>query len=198
MLRSWVIGLSLLATPVLADPCEAIPEQGPLPTYLSFAAEFSGPVVHVIDGDSLCVAVGPGHEKWVEVRLADFHAPESGDADGPSTKAALARIALGQPATCVASLRTYDRIAARCSIAGQPIGDAMHASGGKEGGNGSRPPFLQSRGLMSDTGPISGAFRNCASARAAGAAPVRRGSPGYGAHLDADGDGVACEPYRGR
>ncbi|WP_144423521.1 excalibur calcium-binding domain-containing protein [Sphingopyxis sp. 113P3] len=36
-------------------------------------------------------------------------------------------------------------------------------------------------------------FPNCAAARAAGAAPVRRGSPGYGKHLDRDGDGVGCE-----
>lgn len=42
-----------------------------------------------------------------------------------------------------------------------------------------------------------GVFRNCASARAAGAAPLYRGQPGYGPHLDRDGDGVACEPYRG-
>lgn len=41
-------------------------------------------------------------------------------------------------------------------------------------------------------------FRNCAAARAAGAAPVRRGDPGYGPHLDRDGDGVGCEPYRRR
>lgn len=46
--------------------------------------------------------------------------------------------------------------------------------------------------------PASGAFRNCAEARAAGAAPVRRGDPGYGPHLDRDNDGVGCEPYRGR
>ena len=39
----------------------------------------------------------------------------------------------------------------------------------------------------------SGAFRNCSEARAAGAAPVRRGDPGYGTHLDRDGDGVGCE-----
>ena len=44
----------------------------------------------------------------------------------------------------------------------------------------------------------SRAFRNCAEARAAGAAPVRRGEPGYGPHLDRDNDGVGCEPYRGR
>lgn len=38
-----------------------------------------------------------------------------------------------------------------------------------------------------------GAFRNCTAARAAGAAPVRRGDPGYGQHLDRDNDGVGCE-----
>lgn len=36
-------------------------------------------------------------------------------------------------------------------------------------------------------------FANCAQARAAGAAPVRAGDPGYGRHLDRDGDGVGCE-----
>lgn len=36
-------------------------------------------------------------------------------------------------------------------------------------------------------------FRNCSEARAAGAAPVRRGQPGYGPHLDRDADGVGCE-----
>lgn len=42
------------------------------------------------------------------------------------------------------------------------------------------------------------AFANCAAARAAGAAPVRRGEPGYGPHLDRDGDGIGCEPRRRR
>lgn len=36
-------------------------------------------------------------------------------------------------------------------------------------------------------------YRNCAAARAAGAAPVRIGDPGYARHLDRDGDGVGCE-----
>lgn len=39
----------------------------------------------------------------------------------------------------------------------------------------------------------SSSFANCSAARAAGAAPVRRGDPGYGPHLDRDGDGVGCE-----
>ncbi len=36
-------------------------------------------------------------------------------------------------------------------------------------------------------------YRNCSAARAAGAAPLRRGDPGYARHLDRDGDGRACE-----
>lgn len=36
-------------------------------------------------------------------------------------------------------------------------------------------------------------FRNCREARAAGAAPVRIGDPGYAPRLDRDGDGIGCE-----
>jgi hypothetical protein len=36
-------------------------------------------------------------------------------------------------------------------------------------------------------------FENCDAARAAGAAPIYRGEPGYRPGLDRDGDGVACE-----
>ena len=36
-------------------------------------------------------------------------------------------------------------------------------------------------------------YGNCSEARAANAAPVHRGDPGYGRHLDRDGDGVGCD-----
>lgn len=36
-------------------------------------------------------------------------------------------------------------------------------------------------------------YANCTAARAAGAAPVRRGDAGYARHLDRDGDGIGCE-----
>ena len=54
-------------------------------------------------------------------------------------------------------------------------------------GDGGAPPAPQRA--------LSGSlyFPNCASARAAGAAPVRSGQPGYGRHLDRDGDGIGCE-----
>jgi len=36
-------------------------------------------------------------------------------------------------------------------------------------------------------------YQNCAAARAAGAAPIMAGQPGYSRKLDRDGDGIACE-----
>lgn len=36
-------------------------------------------------------------------------------------------------------------------------------------------------------------YANCTAARAAGAAPIYRGQPGYRSGLDRDGDGIACE-----
>jgi hypothetical protein len=41
-------------------------------------------------------------------------------------------------------------------------------------------------------------YPNCNVARAAGAAPMFAGQPGYRSGLDGDGDGIACEPYRAR
>lgn len=41
--------------------------------------------------------------------------------------------------------------------------------------------------------PVNVSYENCAAARAAGAAPVYSSDPGYGRHLDRDGDGVGCE-----
>jgi micrococcal nuclease len=202
-MRSFLAALALLivagASRAYADPCEAIPDNGPTPTYLSFGASFAGPVAYVIDGDSLCVATGEGHEYWVEVRLADFFAPELSTPQGRAAKVALERIALGRQAECVANLRTYDRIAARCRIGGHPVGDMMREAGIAEGGRGTGGPVT--RGVRAT--PLSaparqGVFANCAAARAAGAAPMHRGDPGYSSKLDGDHDGIACEPYRKR
>ncbi|WP_097962625.1 excalibur calcium-binding domain-containing protein [Streptomyces sp. or20] len=52
-------------------------------------------------------------------------------------------------------------------------------------GNASKPP----------KDPAPAYYENCDAARAAGAAPVEEGDPGYAPHLDRDGDGVGCEPW---
>lgn len=74
---------------------------------------------------------------------------------------------------------------------GRLAADGCHAdrkNGGRHchGASTSQPPPVRSaRG--------SAYYVNCSAARAAGAAPVRRGDPGYASHLDRDGDGVGCE-----
>lgn len=40
-------------------------------------------------------------------------------------------------------------------------------------------------------------YSGCAEVRAAGRAPLYAGQPGYREGMDGDGDGMACEPYRG-
>ena len=61
------------------------------------------------------------------------------------------------------------------------------------GGGGGSSGASSAKRTYEALGTSGGAFRNCAAARAAGAAPVRRGDRGYGRHLDRDGDGVGCE-----
>lgn len=120
------IALSIItAAPAFADPCEAaLPASG---------TPFAGEVTYIVDGDGLCVGRDQG---GIEVRLADFYAPELGDAGGPEAKQALSTIALGKRAECVAGKRSYDRTIARCTINGKPIGDLMRAAGIPEGGRG--------------------------------------------------------------
>ena len=55
------------------------------------------------------------------------------------------------------------------------------------------PASSPSRALRAVSSSSRSEFANCSQARAAGAAPVHAGDPGYGRHLDRDGDGVGCE-----
>lgn len=66
------------------------------------------------------------------------------------------------------------------------------------------PALSHSRELMENSATAAQGFLDksryypdCGHARAAGAAPMARGTPGYRRALDADGDGMACEPLPG-
>lgn len=55
-----------------------------------------------------------------------------------------------------------------------------------------------SRDFERERVPQLGAYYSgCDDARAAGAAPLYRGEPGYRPEMDGDSDGIACELYRG-
>ncbi|MBL8773894.1 MAG: thermonuclease family protein [Phenylobacterium sp.] len=136
MVRLPIVALgSLLATAALADPCKAIPDRGPMPAHLAPGRTFTGPVTYVGDGDSLCVALGRSPSEWVEVRLADFYAPELQAPGGEQAKAMLDRIVRGREVSCVAQHRSYDRLVAVCRLRGSSLGDLMRRAGVREGGN---------------------------------------------------------------
>ena len=68
-------------------------------------------------------------------------------------------------------------------------GSSSSSSGSVASGAGSSAPVVEPE----PEAPVGTSYDNCSAARAAGAAPVLAGDPGYGRHLDRDGDGVGCE-----
>ncbi len=66
---------------------------------------------------------------------------------------------------------------------------AKSNSGNARKGRGARG----ANGGSSGSGDRDAYYPNCSAARAAGAAPIREGDPGYSRKLDRDGDGIACE-----
>lgn len=122
------------AAPALADPCE-----GRLPSRPG--ATFAGIVRYVGDGDGLCVGQAADPNEWIEVRLADFNAPELNAPDGPAAKAALERLALKREVVCTSErgrggrVRSFDRVIARCRVGGASLGDLLRQAGVAEGGN---------------------------------------------------------------
>lgn len=76
------------------------------------------------------------------------------------------------------------RILSDCGADGIAAGDSPVA-----GDNAAAPPAPED--VPAD--PAGVYYANCSAARAAGAAPLYRGDPGYRSGMDGDNDGVACE-----
>jgi endonuclease YncB( thermonuclease family) len=114
------------ATMARADPCE-----GRLPT--RHGETFAGTVRYVGDGDSLCVGRTSDPNDWIEVRLADFDAPELRERDGRRSRDILTRLTRGRQVTCTATrgrsgrVVSYDRVIATCRLGRQRLGDLLRA-----------------------------------------------------------------------
>lgn len=93
----------LTASPARADPCE-----GRLPSRPG--QQFGGTVRYVGDGDGFCVGNSADPNTWIEVRLADFDAPELHSPDGRRSKALLEQVAFGQTVSCEARRGRSDRV----------------------------------------------------------------------------------------
>jgi hypothetical protein len=83
------------------------------------AAEFRGPVLHVLDGERLCVALSPDPRDWVPVRLADAPAALDGG------RGALMAASFGQDVTCRLLGRDEDEFLAVCRTSHGSVGAAL-------------------------------------------------------------------------
>jgi hypothetical protein len=78
----------------------------------------------------------------------------------------------------------------RVVVPSPPPASTSGAGGGASGGGGA----VTSTSVGADSGSGGDVYyANCTAARAAGAAPIYVGDPGYRRALDRDGDGIACE-----
>ena len=95
------------ARPAPASCTAAAPARG---------ASFTGTVLQVIDGRTLCVAFGPSPDQWVRVRLTD--------ANPGLPRGALMATAFAKEVTCVAGAPDGEGITAVCTLDGQSVGEA--------------------------------------------------------------------------
>ena len=195
------------------EPSSELPSQDPMPTVTPKPATVR--VVKVVDGDTVEVADGR------TVRIIGVDAPETGECEGPKATKAMRGLVLDERVVLVKGAKTdqdkYGRLLRYVDVDGKDAGLELLKRGLAEprydstDGYGVHP---RERRYYEQAGepykcpkpkpdPTTQApepkpepdvyYDNCTAARDAGAAPVRRGDPGYGDHLDRDGDGVGCE-----
>jgi len=122
-----IAAMAMVAATVAPLVCPTAPTQRPARLAPAVAAEctasapargaaFTGTVLQVIDGRTLCVAFGPTPDHWVRVRLSD-----AGDG---LPRGALMASAFAKQVTCVASQTDGEGVEAVCTADGHSVGRA--------------------------------------------------------------------------
>jgi hypothetical protein len=116
----WALGLAVSILPP-GQARAAVPSGAAACTAASPAAGevFSGPVLQVIDGRTLCVADGPTPDRWVRVRLSDI--PEG------RARGALMAAAFAKDVICTADRRDREGVVGRCVFDGAPLGQLVRS-----------------------------------------------------------------------
>ncbi|MER5731935.1 excalibur calcium-binding domain-containing protein [Streptomyces sp. NPDC002138] len=136
------------------------------------------------------VTLAPDHGAWAVC----FQTPAAGAAVASDTAVELSLVAPGTPCPEKAGAALHPSKAPAPAPSATPPKPAPKpkatvptdtgSTGGDGGGNG-------------DSGSTGGGadvyYANCTAAKNAGAAPIRRGQPGYRSALDRDNDGIACD-----
>lgn len=168
----------------------------------------------VVDGDTITMSDGS------KVRLIGIDTPERGQCGYDESSAVLTQLIAGQNITLVPGARDdidrYGRLLRYVEVNGLDVNLKMIESGraiarydGRDGyGVHARQdayvtaddltPSINDCALIAAVPAITASpttvyYQNCTAVRAAGAAPIRAGDPGWQSKFDGDDDGVGCE-----
>lgn len=126
-MRVRISSIAALFALAAAGSAWAGPCQGPVP---AVGSELHGPVLHVLDGRRLCVALGATPDRWVEVAVTETGLTHA-SAASPRPRGALMAAAFGQNVTCKVVGRDGTTPIAACVLDGESVArlaDHAHAS----------------------------------------------------------------------
>ncbi len=83
----------------------------------------AGPVLQVIDGQTLCIAKGPTPDQWVRVRLTDVYDRED--------RGSLMAAAFAKDVVCSVERRDAQGASGRCTLEGAPLGQVIGSDAAK-------------------------------------------------------------------
>lgn len=131
-LQTWIgsavfaAGLSLCAAAGPATAAPAEPCSGPHPVA---GVQIRGPVLHVIDGETICVALGYAPDEWIRLRLADAPVPSAirrvSNREEADPKSVMMAAAFAKMAECRTELDRGGEVVAVCTVDGAPLGRAL-------------------------------------------------------------------------
>jgi len=173
-------------------------------------------VARVIDGDTVELATGE------TVRLLGYDTPERGECGYKDATNALQTLLSAGVVTMTTddgdNTDKYDRILSHLLVEGVPVGLTIITNGAANARYDSLDGYSRHRyqdkyratdgpnsfacaasvtapptTAAATPPPVNVVYANCATVRAAGAAPIRVGDPGFQSKFDRNGDGVGCE-----
>ena len=95
------------------SPCTA--------TAPAVGTEIRGPVLHILDGERLCVALGATPDQWVELQLTPEPLQKSALRPGEDSRSTLMGVAFAQTVTCRIIETAHVRPAALCRLEDQSL-----------------------------------------------------------------------------
>jgi micrococcal nuclease len=89
----------------------------------AIGTEVHGPVLLVVDGNHLCVALGDTPDRWLEVELPNAGLTKASDNPGGNPRGALMSVAFARNITCRIVDHAGGCAIASCRLDGRSLGD---------------------------------------------------------------------------